>query len=136
MRLFISTGEVSGDLQGSFLVHALQREAERRSVSLEIDAIGGPRMKAAGAELIADTAPIGAIGLFEALPLLLPTLKVQKRVDKFLRKKPPDAVVLIDYMEEEYDRECREKDVAPCTMKKYGDPPCGECDCCKEFESR
>jgi len=98
MRLFISTGEVSGDLQGSFLVHALQREAERRSLPLEIVAIGGPRMKAAGAELIADTASIGAIGLFETLPLLLPTLKVQKRVDKFLRNKPPAAVVLIDYM--------------------------------------
>ena len=47
-----------------------------------------------------------------------------------------DTMGFIDYMEQEYDRECREKDVAPCTMKKYGEPPCGECDCCKEFESR
>ena len=98
MRLLISTGEVSGDLQGSFLIKALLREAERRSLLIELVAIGGPRMQAAGAELIADTAPIGAIGFFEALPLLLPTLKVQKKVEKFLRKKPPDAVVLIDYM--------------------------------------
>ncbi len=98
MRLLISTGEVSGDLQGSFLIQALRREAEKRSLSLELVAIGGSRMKAAGAELIADTAPIGAIGLFEALPLVLPTLKVQNKVEKFLKKKPPDAVVLIDYM--------------------------------------
>ena len=83
MRLLISTGEVSGDLQGSFLIKALQREAARRSIPLELIAIGGPRMKAAGAELIADTAPIGAIGLLEAIPLVLPTLKVQKKVDEF-----------------------------------------------------
>ncbi len=98
MRLLISTGEVSGDLQGSFLIQALKREAEKRSLKLELIAIGGPRMKAAGAELIADTAPIGAIGLLEALPLLLPTINVQKKIDKYLKRKKPDAAILIDYM--------------------------------------
>ncbi len=98
MRLLISTGEVSGDLQGSFLIQGLKREAIKRSVSLEVIAIGGPRMEAAGAELIANTSSIGSIGFFEALPLILPTLKVQSKVQKFLKKKPPDAVVLIDYM--------------------------------------
>jgi len=98
MRLLISTGEVSGDLQGSFLIKALRREAVRRSLPLELVAIGGPRMAAAGAELIADTVSIGAIGLLEALPLVLPTLKVQNKVEEFLKKKPPDFVVLIDYM--------------------------------------
>ncbi len=96
--MLISTGEVSGDLQGSLLIQALHREALKRSMPLELVAIGGPRMKEAGAELIADTAPMGAIGLFEALPLLWPTLKLQNRVEKFLRGKPLDAVVLIDYM--------------------------------------
>ncbi len=98
MRLLISTGEVSGDLQGSFLIKALRREAVRRSLPLELVAIGGPRMAAAGAELIADTVSIGAIGLLEALPLVLPTLKVQNKVEEFLKKKPPDFVILIDYM--------------------------------------
>ena len=95
MRLLISTGEVSGDLQGSFLINALQSEAARRSCPLELIAIGGPRMQAAGAELIADT---GSIGLLEAIPLVWPTLKTQKRVESFLKDRPPDAVVLIDYM--------------------------------------
>ncbi len=98
MRLLISTGEVSGDLQGSLLIKALRREAKRRSLQLELIAIGGPRMHKAGAELIANTSPIGAIGLFEALPLILPTLKLQKKIEDFLRKNPPDLVVLIDYM--------------------------------------
>ena len=98
VRLLISTGEVSGDLQGSLLIAALHRQAALRGIDLEVLALGGERMRAAGAELLADTAPMGAIGLWEALPLVLPTLRLQARVDRLLRQRPPDGVVLIDYM--------------------------------------
>ena len=98
VRVLISTGEVSGDLQGSLLVSALHRQAALRGMPLEVMALGGARMQAAGAELLADTAPLGSIGLLEALPLVLPTLKLQARVNRELTARPPDAVVLIDYM--------------------------------------
>jgi len=98
VRVLISTGEVSGDLQGSLLVSALHRQAALRGVPLEVMALGGARMQAAGAELLADTAPLGSIGLLEALPLVLPTLKLQARVNRELTARPPNAVVLIDYM--------------------------------------
>ena len=98
VRLLISTGEVSGDLQGSLLIRALHREADRRGLALEVLALGGPRMEAAGAELLADTAPMGAIGLWEALPLILPTLRLQARVDRLLQSKSLDGLVLIDYV--------------------------------------
>ena len=98
VRLLISTGEVSGDLQGGLLVAALRAEAQERGLPLEIVALGGERMRAAGATLLANTTPMGAIGLWEALPLVLPTLRVQRRVSRWLRRTPPDAVVLIDYM--------------------------------------
>jgi lipid-A-disaccharide synthase len=97
-RLLISTGEVSGDLQGGLLVQALHQEAAARGHDLEIVALGGHRMQRAGATLLANTAPMGAIGLWEAIPLILPTLRVQRRVDRWLRQSPPDGVVLIDYM--------------------------------------
>jgi lipid-A-disaccharide synthase len=97
-RLLISTGEVSGDLQGGLLVEALHQEAARRGLVLEIVALGGDRMQRAGATLLANTAPMGAIGLWEAVPLILPTLRLQRRVNRWLRTSPPDAVVLIDYM--------------------------------------
>jgi lipid-A-disaccharide synthase len=97
-RLLVSTGEVSGDLQGSLLIRALHAEARRRELPLQVVALGGERMREAGAELLADTTRLGAIGLWEALPLILPTLRLQGRLRHWLRQHPPDGVVLIDYM--------------------------------------
>lgn len=98
VRLLISTGEVSGDLQGSLLIEALHREARERNLDLEVVALGGSRMERAGATLLADTEAMGAIGLWEPLPLLLPTLRNQSRLARWLTDHPPDVVVLIDYM--------------------------------------
>ncbi len=98
MKLLISTGEVSGDLQGSLLINALKTNAEKRKIELEIIALGGERMKEAGAKLISNTSSIGAIGFLEALPYVLPTLNAQSKIDNYLSSSPPDVVVLIDYM--------------------------------------
>ncbi len=98
MKILISTGEVSGDLQGSLLIKALKANAEKRKIELEIIALGGERMKEAGAKLISNTSSIGAIGFLEALPYVLPTLKAQSTIDNYLSSSPPDALVLIDYM--------------------------------------
>jgi len=98
LRLLISTGEVSGDLQGSLLVQALHAEAQRRGLNLEVVALGGERMERAGAVLLANTTRMGAIGLLEAIPFVLPTLRLQRRLKRWFRGEPPDGVVLIDYM--------------------------------------
>lgn len=98
LRIFISTGEVSGDLQGSFLVQALHRQAQALEISLQVWALGGPRMAAAGATLVGDTTAIGSVGLFEALPYILPTLKIQRRARRQLQQTPMDLVIFIDYM--------------------------------------
>ena len=96
-RLFVSTGEVSGDLQGALLVNALQRQAELAGIELEILALGGDRMAAAGAKLLGNTITIGAMGLVEAVPHILPTLKIQRLAKRFLREEAIDLVVLLDY---------------------------------------
>ena len=98
MKLLISTGEVSGDLQGSLLIKALKDNAKKRKITLEIIDLGGERMREAGAKLISNTSSIGAIGFLEALPYVLPTLNAQSKIDNYLNSSPPDAVVLIDYM--------------------------------------
>lgn len=98
VRLFISTGEVAGDLQGALLIKALQRQAEAINLDLEILALGGDRMAAAGAKLLGHTTSIGSIGLVEVLRYIWPTLKIQRLAKSHLRHHPPDLVVLIDYM--------------------------------------
>jgi lipid-A-disaccharide synthase len=98
LRLLVSTGEVSGDLQGGLLVQALHQEARRRNLALEVVALGGERMERAGAQLLANTSRMGAIGLLEAIPFVLPTLRLQRRLKRWFRGESPDGVVLIDYM--------------------------------------
>lgn len=97
VRIFISTGEVSGDLQGALLIEALKRQAVSTGLELEIVALGGDRMADAGATLLSNTISIGSIGTLESLPFILPTLKIQRRAKQYLQQHPPDLVVLIDY---------------------------------------
>lgn len=97
-RIFISTGEVSGDLQGSLLIPALVEEAQSREYSLEIWALGGPKMAESGAQLLGDTSTIGAIGPVNALPFVWPTLKMQQQVMEQFQQVSPDLTVLIDYI--------------------------------------
>lgn len=96
-RIFISTGEVSGDLQGALLIEALKRGGAALNLELEILAVGGAQMAQAGATLLADTSAIGSIGLFESLPYVLSTLQIQRQVKRYLQQYPPDLVVMIDY---------------------------------------
>ncbi|QDL09041.1 lipid-A-disaccharide synthase [Brasilonema octagenarum UFV-E1] len=98
MRIFISTGEVSGDLQGSLLITALKRQAAAAGLDLEIVALGGEKMASVGATLIGNTSEIGSVGIWESLPYVLPTLQMQRRAIAYLKQNSPDLVILIDYM--------------------------------------
>ncbi|MEG4285970.1 lipid-A-disaccharide synthase [Microcoleus sp. A006_D1] len=98
MKIFISTGEVSGDLQGSLLVAALKRHAVATGLELEITALGGPQMAEAGATILGDTVGIGSMGIIESIPYIWPTIAVQQIAKQYLKKSPPDVVVLIDYL--------------------------------------
>lgn len=99
MKIFVSTGEVSGDLQGAMLVSALYRQAQQRGISnLTISGLGGQKIKDAGTTLIADTTAIGSIGLLESVPFILPTWQIQQKAKQYLQANIPDLVVLIDYV--------------------------------------
>lgn len=98
LQILISTGEVSGDLQGSLLIQALNRQAQSLGITIQISALGGQRMAAVGATLISDTTAIGSIGLLEAIPYVFPTLKVQRQVRDYLQRASVDLVIFIDYM--------------------------------------
>ena len=97
MKIFISTGEVSGDLQGAMLIESLYEVAGDRNIELEIAGLGGDRMSATGANILANTAVIGSMGFVEGIPFVLPTIKIQNIAKKYIRQQPPDILVIIDY---------------------------------------
>ena len=98
IKIFISTGEVSGDLQGALLVEALYRQAQLQGLNVDIVALGGDRMATAGTTLLGNTTKIGSVGIIESLPFVFPTLKIQEKAKEYLHQQSPNIVVLIDYM--------------------------------------
>jgi lipid-A-disaccharide synthase len=96
-RIFISTGEVSGDMQAAALIQALRQLACRHNQHIEIYGLGGPQARTAGCRLLADTSASGAIGLAESLPYIIPGWRHQRRVLREIAAAPPDIVILIDY---------------------------------------
>jgi lipid-A-disaccharide synthase len=97
IRIFVSTGEVSGDLQGALLVKALQRRAEKLNLDLEIVGLGGDRMAQAGVKILSNTTTIGSIGILESIPHILSTIQLQRQGRHYLKTQPPDVVVMVDY---------------------------------------
>lgn len=97
-RIFISTGEVSGDLHGSLLIQALKRNALALDLELEIMALGGDRMTATGVKMLGQTQSIGSVGVLESVPFIWPTFKVQSMAKRWLTDHPPDLIVMIDYL--------------------------------------
>jgi lipid-A-disaccharide synthase len=93
-HVFICTGEVSGDLQASYLIEELLRLRPQ----LQITGVGGERMAAAGAQIIHQTTAISSIGIIEALPFIAPGLWAEWRIRRHLARQRPDLCVLVDYI--------------------------------------
>ncbi|EME27647.1 lipid-A-disaccharide synthase isoform 1 [Galdieria sulphuraria] len=97
-RIFFSTGELSGDLQGSILIRALTREALSRNVVVKLYGLGGSLMKQEGLELLQDTSKISSIGLIEAVPHLWASWSMIQNAIERVIEDPPDIAILIDYV--------------------------------------
>lgn len=93
MHVFLLTGEPSGDLHGAHLATALRALAP----GCRLTGAGGPRMAAAGVELVAASEHWGAIGIPEALRKVPMLLAQMARLDTLLRADPPDVLVAIDF---------------------------------------
>ncbi|GJQ14931.1 hypothetical protein GpartN1_g6722.t1 [Galdieria partita] len=97
-RIFLSTGELSGDLQGSILIRALKREALSQNIAVKFYGLGGYLMKQEGLELLQDTSKVSSIGLIEALPYLWDSWNMIHKAIERVIDDPPDIVILIDYV--------------------------------------
>lgn len=91
--VFLSAGEVSGDLHAARLFSALK---ERRA-DLVAWGVGSHRMRTEGVEVRWDVTRYSAVGLLEHLPGVRPIAKVMAEVRRALTAERPDVVVLVDY---------------------------------------
>ncbi|MBN3033103.1 MAG: lipid-A-disaccharide synthase [Candidatus Saganbacteria bacterium] len=92
MKIMISAGEVSGDVHGAHLVN----ELKKLRPDAEFFGVGSGRLAAAGVDVRFDISRRGTIGIFEALPNLLPLLAAFRQIKKMVLAEKPDLVILID----------------------------------------
>lgn len=91
MRILLSAGEVSGDVAGARLAHELRG----RRGSVELFGLGGPRMAAAGVEVLRDTNALGTVGISESFRVVPGLLRAFGALRARVAAAPPDAAVLI-----------------------------------------
>jgi len=91
-KLFIITGEHSGDMHAANVV----RELKKMNSDIQIEAIGGENLKNENVKLFSDHSKMSAVGL--SPKIIINHVKLGKRlVDYLLYSYKPDAVLLIDY---------------------------------------
>jgi lipid-A-disaccharide synthase len=92
-RIFVSAGEPSGDLHGAGVVGALRA----RHPDAVIEALGGPRMAAAGATIRYPMEGLAAFGLVEVITKLRAHVRLLRALRADFRAGRYDLVILIDY---------------------------------------
>lgn len=91
-RLFIITGEYSGDMHAANVVNKLRNIGS----DIEIEGIGGENLRNAGVKLFSDHKNMSAMGI--SLDIILKHYKLGKAVVKYLKEEyKPDLVLLVDY---------------------------------------
>jgi len=95
LRVFISTGELSGDMHAARLLNAL---AKHPSVdSLRATALGSVNLKAAGAAVLHDTAVGSAMGVISNLMRAPSHVRLFRQTLRRVLHDRPDVVILVDW---------------------------------------
>ncbi|WP_245588342.1 lipid-A-disaccharide synthase [Desulfocurvus vexinensis] len=90
--VWVSAGEVSGDLHGALLVRAMAGLAP----GLRFTGMGGPAMAGAGVQAAFDIAELSLVGLTEVLAHLPRIAGLLRRMRRRMAEERPAAVVCID----------------------------------------
>ncbi|MBZ4682520.1 lipid-A-disaccharide synthase [Thermodesulfobacterium sp.] len=91
-KIFIITGELSGDLYGSLLIKRIKEV----NAAFQFVGVGGPKMRSLGIDILFSAEPLALVGL-PNLSELKKYWFVYKKIKEFLAKKLVDAVVLVDF---------------------------------------
>ena len=93
MRIFISVGEVSGDLHAAEVVQALLRQSKK----ISIHGIAGPNMQKSGCHTLVPMSDLEAMGISDVIRALPRIHRVQSTVLSWAAETRPDVAILVDY---------------------------------------
>ena len=93
--IMLSAGEASGDLHGATMCRALRA----LDPSVRLVGMGGPRMAAAGVEILVDPTAHASMGTNEAVGRVPGLYRAYRTLARRLREDRPLALVLIDFPE-------------------------------------
>jgi lipid-A-disaccharide synthase len=93
VKIFLSTGETSGDLYASFLAKTIKEEIP----NVRFWGMGGEHMRREGIAILIHSTQKGAIGIVESLKVVPFFLLALQRIKGFLSKNPPNLLILIDF---------------------------------------
>ena len=91
----ISAGEASGDLHAANLIKALRAITP----DIEVNGMGGDKLREAGAILQVDCAEMAVVGIVEVLANLRRIMRNLNILRNELQNNPPDLLILVDYQE-------------------------------------
>lgn len=92
MKIMISAGEVSGDVHGTYLV----RELKKLCPDAYFFGMGSEKLLAEGVDVKVDITKRGTIGIFEALPNIVPVYLAYKKMVRLMKEEQPDLIIFID----------------------------------------
>jgi lipid-A-disaccharide synthase len=90
--ILLSAGEASGDMYAARLATALKQRLD-----VELFGMGGPQMRAAGVEIIADYSEVAVVGITEILRHLPSLLQAMERLVNAAEHRKPALAILTDF---------------------------------------
>jgi lipid-A-disaccharide synthase len=94
VQVLISAGEASGETYGAMLIPELRKLL---GAETQFFGVGGERMRAAGAEIVVDSAKVAAVGITEVVKHVATIYREFFRTVSIARARRPELAVLIDF---------------------------------------
>ncbi len=91
LEILISAGEASGDMYAARLSEALQRRT-----GAHLFGMGGPKMRDAGVELVADASDIAVVGITEVLRKLPVVWRAWRKLESEAKRRKPALAITVD----------------------------------------
>src|ERR1700676_3573233 len=92
VSLLLAAGEASGDMYAARLARALRERLE-----VQIFGMGGPHMRAAGVDTVADYSEVSVVGITEILSHLPSLLRAMNRLVSQAERRKPALAILTDF---------------------------------------